>query len=389
MKRLSVLIAGFFLTLTLSATEVKFVSNLSWKQIKEKAAREKKMIFFDAYASWCGPCKYLEQSVYTDAAVATYYNANFINVKFDMEKGEGLNLSEEFAITSYPTLLFFTPEGKLAHKYIGAMEAPAFISLGKDARDPARQYYSLKEKVAAKTAADDEFATWAKTAKDLEDEDLQTLAGAFLAGKKDILASAGLAKAVINYCETNEAQLSYLYANKKKLAQLLQQDAATTEETLYRKLFILALDDFDEETGSLTAFSAIINKYEPARLNYAVHEVTLVMAMVDPDASKISGAINDFFTGTKRLKLADAASLLLNYVTRLEEETAKTVVKDLALYVVSNGDKGQEGWLYLVQTVCYAKAGDMVNSRAFAKKAYDHPVVPQDYKDALKESYGL
>ena len=47
------------------------------------------MIFLDAYASWCGPCKMLQKNVFTKKAVGDFYNSKFINVKMDMEKGEG------------------------------------------------------------------------------------------------------------------------------------------------------------------------------------------------------------------------------------------------------------------------------------------------------------
>ncbi|MBK9569336.1 MAG: DUF255 domain-containing protein [Chitinophagaceae bacterium] len=95
MKLLTGLVLSLVLALSAAATEITFEKSLTWKQIKEKAAKENKMIFFDAYTSWCGPCKYLENKVYTDDAVASYYNANYINVKFDMEDGEGISLAEE------------------------------------------------------------------------------------------------------------------------------------------------------------------------------------------------------------------------------------------------------------------------------------------------------
>src|SRR5688572_6525559 len=137
MKKLTILLMGCTLAFSSFATGgVNFVKNMTWSQILARAAKEKKMIFFDAYTTWCGPCKYLEENVYTDASVAAYFNANYINVKFDMEDGEGIKLSEQFAITSYPTLLFFSASGKPVHKFIGAMEAGEFLQLGRDAKDP-------------------------------------------------------------------------------------------------------------------------------------------------------------------------------------------------------------------------------------------------------------
>jgi len=137
MRQITTLLLFITLAFTAKAADgIQFEKNQTWTEIKAKALKERKMIFFDAYTSWCGPCKYLESDIYTEQSVASYFNSNFINVKFDMEKGEGIQLAGEFNIMAYPTLLFFSPEGKLVHKTVGAMEAPEFITLGKDARDP-------------------------------------------------------------------------------------------------------------------------------------------------------------------------------------------------------------------------------------------------------------
>ncbi len=60
--------------------------NGTWKQALNKAKADKKIIFLDAYASWCGPCKVMARKTFRDASVAKFYNKNFINIAMDMEK---------------------------------------------------------------------------------------------------------------------------------------------------------------------------------------------------------------------------------------------------------------------------------------------------------------
>jgi thioredoxin 1 len=102
----------------------------NWQQALDKAKKENKLIFLDAYASWCGPCKKMKRNTFTDNKVGEFYNKHFINVAIDMEKGEGVMLSEKYAIASYPTLLYIKSDGKIAFKAVGYHNAEEFISVG-------------------------------------------------------------------------------------------------------------------------------------------------------------------------------------------------------------------------------------------------------------------
>lgn len=106
----------------------------SWREVLKKAKAEKKIIFLDAYASWCGPCKMLQKQVFTQKEVGNFYNSKFINVKMDMEKGEGPALSQVYPLEAYPTLLFIDGNGKVLKKFIGAPKAEELIALGKSVK---------------------------------------------------------------------------------------------------------------------------------------------------------------------------------------------------------------------------------------------------------------
>ncbi|GAB4021438.1 thioredoxin family protein [Spirosoma koreense] len=103
----------------------------SWKEILKKAKAEKKVIFLDAYASWCGPCKMLQKNVFTKKTVGDFYNSRFINVKMDMEKGEGPALSQVYPLDAYPTLLFIDGNGKILKKVLGYHSPEELIAIGK------------------------------------------------------------------------------------------------------------------------------------------------------------------------------------------------------------------------------------------------------------------
>ncbi|MFI5452917.1 thioredoxin family protein [Pedobacter sp. UC225_61] len=97
----------------------------------KKAKAERKFIFVDAYATWCGPCRQLKVTTFKDAKVADFFNTNFVNVGLDMEKGEGINLALKWDVQEYPTLLILDYNGKVVFRSIGYLNAKQLIDFGK------------------------------------------------------------------------------------------------------------------------------------------------------------------------------------------------------------------------------------------------------------------
>lgn len=106
-----------------------------WSAIVAKAKAENKPIFMDCYTSWCGPCKKLAATVFKDPKVGALMNDRFINAKFDMEKGEGIELKKQFEVAAFPTLLFISPDGEVQHKILGSMSSDKFMSEAQTALD--------------------------------------------------------------------------------------------------------------------------------------------------------------------------------------------------------------------------------------------------------------
>ncbi|WP_261511256.1 thioredoxin family protein [Chryseobacterium paludis] len=144
------LISGFFvfLTVILFAQESIQFQDLPFKDLVAKAKKENKIIFIDAYASWCGPCKLMEKNVFTKKSVGDYYNANFVNARFDMEKGEGREIAAKYGVRSYPTYLFLNGDGELVSQNLGYMEESIFLTMAQDINSPNNKKGSLKDRFA-------------------------------------------------------------------------------------------------------------------------------------------------------------------------------------------------------------------------------------------------
>ena len=225
------------------------------------------MILLDANATWCGPCKQMDAETYTNQAVADYYNANFINVKYDMEKGEGAMLADRYYVSAYPNLVFINPEGVMLHKGVGFLAADEFLALGKTAKNPQTQYYTLKKEAQKLNNA--QFLKFAELAIELQDEDFGYISKDFLAAKPDILGDPDLVDLLMKYAFTlpKEKDLKYFAENKSKVLRA----GKYTEDDFNERLVTLAIQFALSEEVQLTeevdfdAVKAILDKYIPAQ----------------------------------------------------------------------------------------------------------------------------
>lgn len=103
----------------------------TWDEALNLAKKEGKPIFLDISASWCGPCKMLKAKTFPNEEVGKFYNANFINVAVDGEKGEGIKLASKYRIKGYPSLVFIDSNGQLIAQTAGYRNPKQFIDIGK------------------------------------------------------------------------------------------------------------------------------------------------------------------------------------------------------------------------------------------------------------------
>lgn len=101
--------------------------DLSYEQALEQAKQENKLLFIDCYTEWCGPCKKMMNEVFPQKAAGDFFNPRFVSVKFDMEKGEGKELSKKFDVHAYPTFLIVRTDGTVQHKLTGSSDLEGFI----------------------------------------------------------------------------------------------------------------------------------------------------------------------------------------------------------------------------------------------------------------------
>lgn len=133
---------------TAQTVPVAFVGG-SWPQVQARARVENRNVFLYAWSPSCGPCVGMARDVFPDSAVVRYYNATFLSYKVNIDEGAGPDLARRYGIVALPAYLYLDSKGKLLHRSGGGKPAAAFIQDGKDAFDPDKAYFTLKERYRA------------------------------------------------------------------------------------------------------------------------------------------------------------------------------------------------------------------------------------------------
>lgn len=275
------IISGLFIFITIfgfAQDEIQF-QELPFKDLVAKAKKENKLVFIDAYAAWCGPCKMMEKNVFNKKSVGDFYNKNFVNARIDMEKGEGREVAQKFGVRSYPTYLFLNGDGELVSQNYGYMEEGIFLAMAQDINSPNNKKGSLKER----------FANGEKD--------------------KDFLINIMKLNSSADYEFAKQASERY-FSNRKKTDEFTKDDVGLL---LY---FLKSTEDLNYKT--FVSQKADIIKFLPEE-NYNEFNNQLVLAKVvqesiDEKAKKIN---EDYFLKTAEPLVGKEAAILKLNQTKL------------------------------------------------------------------------
>ena len=99
----------------------------TWNEALVEAKRQNKPLFVDFYANWCPPCRRMATEAFPNPTVGEKFNAYFLNYQFNAELGEGPDVARRFGVASYPTALYFTPDGVMIHRSVGYAGVNALV----------------------------------------------------------------------------------------------------------------------------------------------------------------------------------------------------------------------------------------------------------------------
>lgn len=115
-------------------------SRIAWQNFDTGLSTSKKMkkkMIVDVYTNWCGWCKKMESTTYSDARVSEYIKSKYVAVKLNAESKDRLTymdksfseaeLSRGFGVTGYPATIFLDEYQKPITVVPGYIDAKEFM----------------------------------------------------------------------------------------------------------------------------------------------------------------------------------------------------------------------------------------------------------------------
>lgn len=116
----------------------------------KKAREEKKDLFVDFCAEWCGPCKAMASEVFTQPEIGEYFNSRFVCVQVDVNAKENKDIVKKYNVEALPTMVFISRKGKEMRRVRGGVPADALIKEAKIAAGDELSFEQLYDKYKKK-----------------------------------------------------------------------------------------------------------------------------------------------------------------------------------------------------------------------------------------------
>jgi thiol-disulfide isomerase/thioredoxin len=304
-----------------------------------KAKAANKHIFFDGFASWCGPCKYMSKTIFTQDKVADFINANFVSVKFDMEKGEGLTLAKKYGVKAYPTFLILDTAGNLVHKIVGSDEADPFLERVKAGLNPATSLAGQQATYRAGNHNPEFVKGYLNTLKDAYMEDTaEAVATTYLRSLKEKERITKENWPIYSDFINSSASREFLFilTNRIKFTDAVGDSAVdakiTSVFTEKAMTFLVNRKSLVYSKEEVQKFRKLVSASKPSN----IQKYTLILDLADAKFAKNTNAIAAIVGGSmKSVELSDEDNydILYQVVPLLADSGNKNAIATVNSYV--------------------------------------------------------
>lgn len=336
-----------------------------YKDAIAKAKSSDKLFFVDAYAVWCGPCKRMSKNIFPVEAVGDYFNANFISMKIDMEKGQGLEFRKKYPVSAFPTFFFINGDGEVVYNFKGGRDVNGFIAEAKKAvgkYDNSDKYAKLYED------GNREFETVYKYVKSLnrEGESSLKIANEYFRAKKKLNAENDLKMLYEAFTEV-DSKLYDLYVKEKPgIVKIYNQ------ELYNEKLLSAAKNTFEKsiefESASLEkmALTAVKKNLKPVYKSFQL-QCELEKARRSRDAKLYVDNANKYHKQVILNKEPDEVKLINELMTLFSKNYEALELSSKIAVNVATNNLNTSNCLLACRT--FIRLKDKINAKLWADKA--------------------
>lgn len=358
-----------------------------FKNLLAEAKKQNKIIFVDAYASWCGPCKLMAKNIFTKPAVGDYYNANFINTKIDMEKGEGIELAKKYGVKAYPTYLFINGDGDVMYRGTGYYEENDFIGIGKEANDPNKQLSVLVKKFNDGEKDPDFLKNLMKVYTYSDADFARKAAMRYFEGKKgQPLSQEDLSYLFQLVGDSTTPLYQEVLSRKEELLKLMPENRYEAILTNYKFQSVMkAAYNKDTKVLNENLFMSEAKKIMPeAEVLPALNRTEMKLAFSNkdyPNYQKLSAAY--YGDGSdEKFSSEELNSVAWNYFEKIDDKTA---LQNAVKWAQQSVKKSESYANTDTLANLYLKVGDKKNAKLWAEKSIELAKKSgEDYADTQK-----
>jgi len=365
----SILVAAFtslICSITMQAQGIEFFHG-TWSEGLAKAKAEDKLIFVDAFASWCGPCKRMASQTFTHQKAGEFYNSNFVCMKFDMEKAENAEFAGKYPVGSYPTLMFIDADGKIVYKGVGFQEVDPLIEMGKKAMGKASKAQDY-EKGYAEGNRDPKFLYEYVRALNRNGQPSLKITNEYLNTQSDLSTEFNLRFILEGAVEADSRVFDLLVKNKAKIIALVGEEPVKTRSELACRNTVSKATEFKNDALLKEAKDKMKAAF-PERGAAFASEVDMRYYATTKDVKNFLKSAQAYRKNEVKNNSAQLHELTISLIRAFPDD--KKVMDQAEKWAKDAAENGGLAEYYMTLAGIYKLKGEKDKARATAKKAIE------------------
>lgn len=105
---------------SVKAEKVEFFAG-SFASVRQSAKINNRPYFAYFTASWCMPCRQMDETTWKDPHLARYIDSHYYAAKIDVEDFDGYAFADQYKVIAFPTILLFAPDGSFLKRIEGSV----------------------------------------------------------------------------------------------------------------------------------------------------------------------------------------------------------------------------------------------------------------------------